>query len=139
MDLDHAVLWVKNAKKSLDFYVSVVGLEPVRSEEFKAGKARFPSVRINDRTVFDIMERSKLLTLVQKFTGSKDNIGGFPVNHLCISMSESEYEITLKRLGEHGVELKSGGEDVFGARGQAVRSTYFNDLDDNVIEVRFYK
>ena len=139
MNLDHAVLWVKNANKSLDFYVNIVGLIPVRAEEFKAGKVRFPSVRINDSTIFDIMERSKLLTLVQKFTGSKDSIGGFPVNHLCISMSESEYEITLKRLGEHGVELKPGGEDVFGARGQAIRSTYFNDPDDNVIEVRFYK
>ena len=44
MHLDHAVLWVEDASKSLDFYVNVVGLEPVRAEEFKAGKARFPSV-----------------------------------------------------------------------------------------------
>lgn len=139
MYLDHVVLWVKNANKSLDFYVNVVGLVPVRAEEFKAGKIRFPSVRINGSTILDIMERSKLLAFVQKFTGSKANAGGAPINHLCISMSESEYEIILKRLGEHGVELNPGGEDVFGAHGQAVRSTYFNDPDDNVIEVRFYK
>ena len=139
MDLDHAVLWVENASKSLDFYIGVVGLEPVRVDEFKAGKARFPSVRLNDSTIFDIMERSELLPLVQNFTGGRNDVGGTPINHLCISMSSSEYEAVLKRLIEHGVETKSGGEDIFGARGQAVRSTYFNDPDNNVIEIRFYK
>ena len=121
MQLDHAVLWVESATRVLDFYVNVVGLEPVRAEEFKTGKARFPSVRINDGTIFDVMERSELLTLVRKFTGSGDDVGGAPINHLCISMSASEYEAVLERLFTHGVELKSGGEDVFGARGQAVR------------------
>jgi glyoxylase I family protein len=139
MHLDHAVLWVESASRALDFYVNVVGLEPVRAEEFKAGKARFPSVRINEGTIFDIMERSELLSLVRNFTGSRDDVGGDPINHLCISMSASEYEAILERLLAHGVELKSGGEDVFGARGQAVRSTYFNDLDGNVLEVRFYQ
>ncbi len=138
MHLDHAVLWVESATRALDFYVNVIGLEPVRAEEFKAGQARFPSVRINDGTIFDIMERSELLSLVQEFTGSRDDVGGAPINHLCLSMSASEYEDVLQRLTAHGVELKSGGEDVFGAQGQAVRSTYFNDLDGNVLEVRFY-
>ena len=139
MHLDHAVLWVESASRALDFYVKVIGLEPVRVEEFKTGKARFPSVRINDGTIFDIMERSELLTLVRNFTGSRDDVGGAPINHLCLSMNASEYEAVLKRLLEHGVKLKSGGEDVFGARGQAVRSTYFDDPDGNVLEVRFYK
>ncbi len=139
MQLDYAVLWVENANRALDFYVNVIGLEPVRAEEFKTGKARFPSVRINDGTIFDIMERSELLPLVQNFTGSRDDVGGTPINHLCISMSASEYEAVLKRLVEQGVEAKSGGEDVFGAQGQAVRSTYLNDPDNNVIEIRFYK
>ena len=139
MDLDHAVLWVENANKSLEFYINIVGLEPVRADEFKAGKARFPSVRINDSTIFDIMEYSELLPLVQNFTGSRNDVGGTPINHLCISMSASEYEAVLKRLIEQGVEVKSGGDDVFGARGQAVRSTYFNDPDNNVIEIRFYE
>jgi len=36
------------------------------------------------------------------------------------------------------VKLTSGGEDAFGAQGQAVRSTYFNDPDGNVLEIRYY-
>ena len=67
MELDHAVLWVKDAKQSLNFYVDVLGLTPVRAQEFADGKARFPSVRLNEGTIFDIMETSELLPLVQKF------------------------------------------------------------------------
>ena len=85
------------------------------------------------------MERKELLVLVRNFTGSRDDVGGAPINHLCISMNSTEYEAVLKRLLEHKVKFKSGGEDVFGAQGKAVRSTYFNDLDGNVLEVRFYQ
>ena len=42
-------------------------------------------------------------------------------------MSASEYESVSERLEARGIKLKPGGEDVFGAQGQAVRSTYFND------------
>lgn len=139
MDLDHAVLWVESAKRSLKFYVNILGLEPVRAEEFENGTARFPSVRLNETTIFDLMERNDLLSLVQEFTGGGDNIGGAAINHLCLSMSESEYHEVSERLEAHGVNLKPGGEDVFGAQGQAVRSVYFNDPDENVLEIRYYR
>lgn len=138
MDLDHAVLWVESSKRALEFYVDVLGLTPVRAQDFEEGRARFPSVRVNEVTIFDLMERSELLSLVQEFTGCGDDIGGVPINHLCLSMSASEYASVSARLVEHGVELKPGGEDVFGAQGQAVRSVYFNDPDGNVLEIRYY-
>lgn len=139
MDVDHIVLWVDDAERSLKFYVDVLGFEPVRAEEFHAGKARFPSVRINERTVFDIMNRSELLSLVQDFTGGGDGIGGAPINHICLSMSASEYTAISERLVNSGVDVRPGGEDVFGAQGQAVRSVYFNDPDGNVLEMRYYE
>lgn len=139
MDLDHAVLWVESAKRALKFYVDILGLEPVRAEEFENGKARFPSVRLNETTIFDLMERNDLLSLVQEFTGGGDGIGGAPINHLCLSMSASEFDAVSARLIAQGVKLKPGGEDVFGAQGQAVRSIYFNDPDENVLEIRFYE
>jgi len=137
MDVDHVVLWVKSSKRALEFYVNALGLEAVRAQEFEEGKARFPSVRINERTILDIMDRNELLSLVQDSTGS-GNIGGTPINHLCLSMSVSEFTSVSARLAEHGVEVKPGGEDVFGAQGQAVRSVYFNDPDENVLEIRYY-
>jgi catechol 2,3-dioxygenase-like lactoylglutathione lyase family enzyme len=138
VNLDHAVLWVDSAKRALEFYVDILGLEPVRAEEFAEGKARFPSVRVNESTIFDLMERNELLSLVQEFTGGGDGIGGAPINHLCLSMSASEYDAVSARLVTHGVKLKPGGQDVFGAQGQAVRSVYFNDPDENVLEIRYY-
>jgi len=139
MHLDHAVLWVESSKRALDFYVNVLGLVPVRVEEFEAGKARFPSVRVNDSTIFDLMEHSELLPIVQEFTGGGDDIGGTPINHLCLSMTETEYRSVSTRLEESGVTLKPGGENVFGAQGYAIRSVYFNDPDGNVLEIRYYE
>ena len=138
MELDHAVLWVESARRALDFYVNVLGLEPVRAEDFVEGRARFPSVRVNETTIFDLMERGELLSLVQEFTGGGNGVGGAPINHLCLSMSASEFDSVSARLEAKGVELKPGGEDVFGAQGQAVRSIYFNDPDGNVLEIRYY-
>ena len=138
MNLDHVVLWVKNAKRALEFYVDALGLEPVRADEFAAGKARFPSIRVNQTTILDLMEPSELLSIVQEFTGSGEGIGGAPINHLCLSMSAAEFHGVSERLEARGVNLKSGGENAFGAQGQAVRSVYFNDPDGNVIEIRYY-
>ena len=79
-----------------------------------------------------------LTKTLRNFTGGRDDVGGKPINHLCLSMSSSEYDSVIERLEERGVKLTPGGEDVFGARGQAVRSTYFNDPDGNVLEIRYY-
>jgi catechol 2,3-dioxygenase-like lactoylglutathione lyase family enzyme len=138
MHIDHVVIWVKNAKRSLDFYINTLGFESVREKEFLDSNARFPSVRINENTIFDIMESDELLPLVQNFTGGEEGIGGYPINHICLSMTQEEYESIVNRLETSGVRLTPGGKDVFGAQGQAVRSTYFNDPDGNVLEVRYY-
>jgi catechol 2,3-dioxygenase-like lactoylglutathione lyase family enzyme len=45
--LDHVVLWVADPFRSLEFYERVVGLTPVRADEFREGKAPFPSVRVS--------------------------------------------------------------------------------------------
>ena len=37
-ELDHIVLNVENIDRSLNFYVNVLGLQPERLDEFKAGK-----------------------------------------------------------------------------------------------------
>ncbi len=139
MDIDHIVLWVDNAERSLEFYMKILGLEAVRLNEFHSGHAKFPSVRINGRTILDIMERDDLLPLVKKFTGSSNDAGGLPINHVCLSVSGDEYTSICKRLTDNGIQIQSGGENAFGAQGHAVSSSYLNDPDGNVIEIRYYK
>jgi catechol 2,3-dioxygenase-like lactoylglutathione lyase family enzyme len=53
-------------------------------------------------------------------------------------MNASDYASLTARLAERGVELKSGGEKAFGARGHAGHSVYFRDPDGNVLEIRHY-
>ncbi len=138
MYVDHVVIWVENTERALDFYINALGFEAVREKEYFEGKARFLSVRVNDKTIFDLMERKKLLNLVQNFTGGGEGAGGFPLNHICLSMTHTEYDSMAQGLEAYGVKLTPGGEEVFGAQGKAVRSTYFNDPDGNVLEIRYY-
>jgi catechol 2,3-dioxygenase-like lactoylglutathione lyase family enzyme len=135
MNIDHVVLWVKNPKDSLDFFVDVVGLLPVRAQDFKEGKAPFPSVRLNDRTILDLMDR-QLVSRVSEFTGGDS--GGRPINHICLSMNAAKYSALTARLLARGVELTPETERSFGAQGLAERSKYFRDPDGNVIEIRHY-
>ncbi len=137
MNLDHVVLWVDSPKDSLDFFVDVAGLRPVRAQEFEEGTAPFPSVRLNDTTILDLMDR-KLVSLVQEFTGGGGDSGGRPINHICLSMSAADYSALRARLVALGVELTPGSERSFGAQGLAERSEYFRDPDGNVIEIRHY-
>jgi len=60
MDVDHVVLWVNSPKDSLDFFVDVVGLRPVRAQEFEERTAPFPSVRVNETTILDLMDRKAI-------------------------------------------------------------------------------
>lgn len=138
MHIDHVVLWVKDAKRSLEFYSTLLGFTAEREEEFFAGKTKFPSVRINEHTILDIMERKTLLHTIQNVTESGEKVGGAPINHICISMSQEEYDATVLKLVSKGVKLSPEGENSFGAQGRAIKSVYFNDPDGNVLEIRCY-
>lgn len=136
MNIDHVVLWVDNPKLSLDFYVNVMGMRPVRQQEFEEGNAGFPSVRLNDSTILDLMNKD-MVSAVQEFTGGGDS-GGAPINHICLSMNSEDYSALRSRLMALGIKLTSGDERSFGAQGIAKCSEYFRDPDDNVIEIRHY-
>ncbi len=137
MDIDHVVLWVESQKRALEFYVNVLGLVPVRAQDFEGGRASFPSVRVNETTILDLMDRSKV-SVVREFTGGGNESGGAPINHICLSMNASDYASLTAQLVEHGVDLKPGGGKAFGAQGHAEHSVYFRDPDGNVIEIRHY-
>ncbi len=136
MQIDHVVLWVDDPKRALEFYVEVIGLEAVRARDFEDGKAPFPSVRVNDTTIIDLMNRA-LVPFVREFTAGGMS-GGAPVNHVCLSMGASAYDSLTARLAERGIRLKPGGKSSFGAQGVTAHSAYFLDPDGNVLEIRHY-
>ncbi|MDT5119092.1 MAG: glyoxylase family protein [Mycobacterium sp.] len=87
--LDHIVLWTTNPQASMDFYTKVIGLTPVRFDEFEAGQAPFPSVRVCEDSIIDLVPIADIgaTESLTKVEGS----AGHPVNHVCLALSESEY------------------------------------------------
>ncbi|MCB9598309.1 MAG: VOC family protein, partial [Sandaracinaceae bacterium] len=115
--LDHVVLWVADPLRSVEFYERVVGLEGVRVDAFREGKAPFPSVRISDDSIVDLMslQAAQLLNSLPGAAGSAGN----RVNHLCLAMSQAEYTALRARLADAGVETPVTMKQSFGAGGLA--------------------
>ncbi|MFD6321923.1 VOC family protein [Streptomyces sp. NPDC058442] len=134
--LDHVVLWVRDPIAAVGFYEEAVGLAPVRVTDFAAGEVPFPSVRVNEETLLDLMP----LTMAERMTmlpGAADS-SGHPVNHVCLSLPADGFEALRGRLEERSVPVTDFSHDSFGARGPARRSFYFRDPDGNVLEARHY-
>jgi glyoxylase I family protein len=136
MQIDHVVLWVDDPKRALAFYVDVIGFQAVRAHDFEDGNAPFPSVRVNDTTIIDLLGRA-LVPFVREMTAGGES-GGGPINHVCLSMGASAYDSLTARLAERGIRLTPGGKSSFGAQGVTAHSAYFRDLDGNVLEIRHY-
>ena len=134
--LDHVVLWTDDPLRAVAFYTDVVGFAPVRVDEFKAGSAPFPSVRVSERTILDLMARVAA-PVVDAMAGA-DASAGHPVNHVCFSMSERDFQSLRARLDAGGVAVSQTMEQSFGAQGLAPRAFYFRDPDGNVLEARYY-
>jgi glyoxylase I family protein len=134
--LDHVVFWVEDPLRSVDFYERVVGLPGVRVEEFREGKAPFPSVRVSAESIIDLMAPGAASS-ADALAGVNGS-AGHPVNHVCLAMSQGDFEELHARLEENEVSASPMMEKFFGARGFAPLSFYFSDPDGNVIEARYY-
>jgi catechol 2,3-dioxygenase-like lactoylglutathione lyase family enzyme len=134
--LDHVVIWVDDPSRAVDFYQQVVGLDGVRVDEFRDGKAPFPSVRVSSESIIDLMARTGAAA-TDAFTGG-DGSAGHPVNHVCLALDQADFAALQQRLNARDVAASAVMENSFGAQGHALKSFYFSDPDGNVIEVRCY-
>jgi catechol 2,3-dioxygenase-like lactoylglutathione lyase family enzyme len=124
--LDHLVLQVTDVERSLAFYEQRLGLAAERVEAWRRGEVRFPSVRINEGIIID---------LVQDPTVSSDrrtNLG-----HFCLVTDSEALESVVNELRASEIPIERGPVSNWGARGEG-RSIYFRDPDDNLIELRTY-
>ncbi|MFP8960701.1 VOC family protein [Streptomyces nanhaiensis] len=116
---DHLVLNVEDVERSLGFYCGPLGLEPVRVEEWRAGKAPFPSVRVSDTTIIDLV------------AGPRD---GSNVDHICLVVEPLDWQ---EVVDSGALTVVDGPGPRFGARGTA-QSVYVLDPDGNTVELRWY-
>ena len=136
MRIDHIVFWVEDPLRSVEFYERILGFEGVRVDEFRAGNAPFPSVRVSEDIVLDLMARS-FAPRLNGLPGAEGSAGN-KLNHVCFAMSRSEYEALRGRLDAHGIAVPVMMKDSFGAKGSAPEAFYFADPDGNVLEARHY-
>ncbi|WP_329416452.1 VOC family protein [Streptomyces sp. NBC_00704] len=122
IDFDHLVLSVADIERSLAFYTGPLGLQPVRVEEWRAGKAPFPSVRVSATTIIDLVQ------------GPAERPRHSNVDHICLVVEPLDWQQVVD-TGDFTV-LDGPGER-FGARGTAV-SLYVADPDGNTVELRWY-
>ncbi|MEV6977585.1 VOC family protein [Kitasatospora sp. NPDC093806] len=116
---DHLVLNVGDVERSLEFYSGLLGLEPVRVDEWRAGKAPFVSVRISPETIIDLTARER---------------GESNVDHICLTVDPLDWQ---EVLDAGTFDVLEGPVDRYGARGNAT-SIYVRDPDGNTVELRWY-
>src|SRR3974377_1212741 len=108
---DHLVLVVSDVERSLAWYRDVLGLQGERVDEWRRGEVLFPSLRIDDHTLIDLLAGQR--------TGTN-------VDHLCL-VGAPPARAALGAWGRLGVGAGPTG-GLFGARGLA-RSLYVRDPD----------
>ncbi|GGR48236.1 dioxygenase [Streptomyces cinereoruber] len=113
------MLNVRDVERSLEFYCGSLGLEPVRVDEWRAGKAPFPSARVSSTLIIDLFDRPR----------TESN-----VDHFCLSVEPLDWQEVIAS-GEFTV--LEGPVGRYGARGDA-QSIYVEDPDGNTVELRWY-
>ena len=131
-ELDHIVLNVRDVDRSLEFYTGVLKLQPERLADFRAGKAGFPSVRINTGTIIDLFPTKHDAPAAARGEKAAGNL-----NHFCLVIGREEFAKLPDYLAQNGIEIREGPVKRWGARGQAT-SVYFLDPDGNEVELRCY-
>ncbi len=120
--LDHIVLRVSDVERSLAFYQDVLGLRGERVDEWRRGEAAFPSVRVSDDVIIDVL------------AAPAEHLGAENVDHFCLVVEPTDWDAVV---ASGTFEVVDGPDTRFGARGDA-QSLYVRDPDRNVVELRYY-
>lgn len=125
--MDHVVLEVRDVEVTAAFYHDVLGLAPVRLEEWRRGEAPFVSGRVGADTVLDYFPPPMWRNLRRAQNA----------NHLCFALSRAGVTALRRRLAKGAIAIARESPRNFGARGWGV-SVYFYDPDGIELEARYY-
>jgi catechol 2,3-dioxygenase-like lactoylglutathione lyase family enzyme len=126
--LDHVVLNVADAERSLAFYAGILGLRPERTVEFRSGRVPFPSVRIDAGTIVDFLDPAQ-----RESTPPNRNL-----NHIALALANDPAEIA-EFLKQHGIPIVREMSGNFGAKGDTAHSFHVFDPDGNLLELQAYE
>jgi catechol 2,3-dioxygenase-like lactoylglutathione lyase family enzyme len=120
--LDHLVLRVADVERTLAFYMGTLGMPGVRVEQWRAGQAPFPSVRLSEGSIIDVI------------AAPAAHAGAENVDHFCVVVEPVDWDAVV---AEGTFDVVDGPDTRYGARGDG-ESLYVRDPDGNVVELRYY-
>jgi catechol 2,3-dioxygenase-like lactoylglutathione lyase family enzyme len=118
-EIDHLVINVGDVERSLAWYTDMLGLVAERVDEWRAGQVSFPSVRVNDRFIIDLMALDR--------TGQN-------IDHICLVVDRDDVDDVV---ADSRFDIVEGPVARWGAKGVG-RSVYVTDPDGNQVELRSY-
>ncbi len=117
--IDHVVFNVSDVERALAWWRDLLGLEPVRLDEWRRGEVPFVSVRVSTDTILDLFQLER---------------SGENVDHVALRVDDADLD---ELAADDRFDVVRGPLEVFGARGVG-RGLYVRDPDGNVIELRTY-
>ena len=131
--LDHIVLNTRRLDAMLEFYTGVLDLVADRLDLYRRGEVAFPSVRINEDSIIDLLPESLWNGGEDSATHDSPNL-----NHFCLALGKDRWRTTLDSLAAAGIDIDSGPMALYGARGNG-QAVYIRDPDGNRVELRCYE
>lgn len=119
---DHIVLRCADVERSLAWYTGELGMAEVRVEEWRAGRAPFPSVRADATTIIDLIP--------SRAEPTERNL-----DHLCLVVADGVVDAVA--AARDRFRVVDGPGHRYGAQGDGW-SVYVLDPDENVVELRSY-
>lgn len=116
---DHIVLVSTDVEATVAWYHDRLGLAVERLDEWRDGQVLFPSLRLSETSVIDVLAGDR--------TGNN-------VDHVAVVVED----VDLEELASSGrFDVVAGPADLWGARGQG-RGIYVRDPDGTLVELRTY-
>jgi len=116
---DHVVLCVADVERSLAFYCGELGLEGLRVDEWRNEDVFFPSVRVSEDTIIDLLAVAP---------------DGRNTDHICLVVED----VDLHALAASGrFEVVDGPDIRWGSKGDGL-ALYIRDPDGFTVELRTY-
>ena len=120
--VDHVVYVCDDVERVLAWWTGSLGLAPERVEQWRAGEAPFPSVRLSPTALVDLVPGPR---------------AGENVAHIALDVDQPMDEI-VALAHERGLDVVAGPRALFGARGTG-DGLYVRDPEGNLVELRTYR
>lgn len=124
--LDHVGVKVTDLDRSIKFYTELFGFEMVDRRMLGNSQVEAAALQVGGSIIFLLHNRGFAAR-------SSEEHGG--VDHFCLTFTDPEFEVILKRMKEMKVRLEGDTVPRTGATGRSA-SQYILDPDNNQIEVK---